>query len=79
MERIVMSNRKILRKVAKQNGATLKEVRSEIQTAINYAYDNCNNEITKAYQNRVPRKNSVPTADELINYATNAVKNKQNK
>ena len=56
-----MSMRRIYRKVAKEYGVTPKEVRQEIQHCITAAYtDPLNqNEITKAYQKRVPCKGSI--------------------
>ena len=65
-----MNMRKIYRKIAKKNGVDRKEVRREMQAAITEAYtDPLNdNEITKAYQNRVPRKGEIPTPEELLRY-----------
>ncbi len=65
-----MNMRKIYRKIAKENGVSVREVRREMQAAITEAYtDPLNdNEITKAYQNRVPRKGEIPTPEELICY-----------
>ena len=64
-----MSMRKIYRKVARQNGVTIKEVRAEMQNAINAAWnDPQNNGIIRAYQNQVPHCGAVPTPDEVIRY-----------
>lgn len=65
-----MSMRRIYRKVAKEYGVTLKEVRQGIQTCITDAYtDPLNqNEITKAYQKRVPCRGEIPTPEEMIRY-----------
>lgn len=65
-----MNMRKIYRKIAKENGVSVQEVRREMQAAITEAYTDPlnNNEITKAYQNRVPRKGEIPTPEELIHY-----------
>ncbi len=72
-----MSNRKIYRKVAKAHGVSVKEVKTEMQAAINDAYSNpFSNDITRAYQNKVPRKESIPTSEEFISYAVNKTKNK---
>ncbi|MFI3201133.1 MAG: sporulation initiation factor Spo0A C-terminal domain-containing protein [Eubacteriales bacterium] len=71
-----MANRKILRKVAKQNGVSLKEVKADMQEAINYAYNNCPNDgVIEAYQRRVSKKNQIPNVDEFINYIVNDMKN----
>lgn len=65
-----MNMRKIYRKIARKNGVSIKEVRQEMQAAIKEAYitpRNDNPDI-KAYQNRVPRQNEIPTPEELIYY-----------
>lgn len=70
-----MSMRNVYRKIAKENGVTLVEVKHDMQTAIDAAYSNPPNDgITKAYQQRVPRKNEVPTVDEFIRHATKELK-----
>lgn len=71
-----MSMRSIYRKVAKKYGITAKQVREEIQATITQAYtDPLNqNEITKAYQKRVPFKGEIPTPEELIRYAADKAK-----
>lgn len=72
-----MGNRKIYRKIAKAHGVSVKEVKTEMQSAINHAYNNTPNDgITKAYQNQIPRKGSIPTSEEFISYAVNKMKNK---
>ena len=73
-----MSMRKIYRKIARENGVTLKEVRQDMQTAITAAYTNPPNDgVTVAYQNRVPRKGEVPTPEEFIRYAAGEIKKKK--
>lgn len=70
-----VSNRKIYRKVAKENHVSIAEVKQEMQFAFNEAYQNAPNDgVTKAYQNRVPRKGTVPTVDEFLTYARNELK-----
>ena len=72
-----MGNRKIYRQIAKEHGVSLKEVKADMQAAINHAYNNTPNDgITKAYQDRVPRKGSIPTSEEFISYAVKKMKNK---
>lgn len=56
-------NRSVLRKIAKQNGVTVAEVRREMQRAIEAAYENPN-----AAALAVPRKGDVPTPEEFIDY-----------
>lgn len=73
-----MSMRKIYRKIAKQHGTTVAEVKKEMQNAINYAYQHTpDNGVTNAYQNRVPRKGEIPTSEELIRYCAGEVKKKR--
>ena len=71
-----MSMRKIYRELARKHGISAKEVRQEMQTALTDAYTNPlnNNEITKAYQNRVPRQGEIPTPEEAIRYLSGKVK-----
>ncbi len=71
-----MSMRSIYRKVAKKYGVSAKEVRKEIQATITEAYTNPlnQNEITKAYQNRVPCKGEIPTPEEMIRYLAKQAK-----
>lgn len=72
-----MSMRKVYRKVARKYGVTVEEVKREMQSAIDETYNNSdNNDITKAYQNKVPREGEIPTVDEFIRYASNKAKNK---
>jgi len=69
--------RKVYRKVARKYGVTVEEVKREMQSAINETYNNPdNNDITKAYQNKVPREGEIPTVDEFIRYTSNKAKNK---
>jgi hypothetical protein len=69
--------RKVYRKVARKYGVTVEEVKREMQSAIDETYNNSdNNDITKAYQNKVPREGKIPTVDEFIRYASNKAKNK---
>lgn len=72
-----MSMRNVFRKIAKENGVTLAEVKHDMQAAIDAAYSNPPDDgITKAYQQKVPRKNEVPTVEEFVRYAANELKSK---
>lgn len=66
-----MSNRSIYRKIAKQNGISMKEVKIEMQAALEYAFTSNDDSIIKAYQEQVPRRGEVPTPEEFIKYAVN--------
>ena len=60
---MIMSMRKIYREIARKYGTTPKEVRTEIQKMID-----------DAYQNQVPRKGEIPTAEEFIRYCAQKVR-----
>ena len=76
MEEISMSMRKIYRELAKKHGVSVKEVREDMQAALTEAYTNPlnNNAITKAYQNRVPRQDKIPTPEEAVRYLAGELK-----
>ncbi len=71
-----MSMRKIYRELARKHGVSAKKVRQEMQEALADAYTNPlnDNEITKAYQNRVPRQGEIPTPEEAVRYQAGKVK-----
>lgn len=71
-----MNMRKIYRELAKKHGVSVKEVRQEMQAALTEAYTNPlnNNEITRAYQNRVTRQGEIPTPEEVVRYLAGKVK-----
>jgi len=56
-------NRSTYRKIARKHGVSVKEVKQDMQEAINSAYINPNAEAQK-----IPRKGDVPTPDEFISY-----------
>jgi len=62
-------NRSIIRKIAKENGVSIAEVRREMQAAINETYKNPN-----AAALAVPRKGDVPTPEEFIVYVAQRVR-----
>ena len=69
-----MSNRKIYRKIAKENNTTIVEVKREMQMALEYGYKNPSNSIMKAHQNQVPHKGEIPTPEEFIAYVVDKIK-----
>lgn len=70
-----MSMRNIFRKIAKENGLSVKEVKDEMQNALEYAYQSTTQDgIISARQNTVPRKNKIPTPEEFVKYTANLVK-----
>ncbi len=67
--------RKIYRKIARKHGVSVAEVKCQMQDAINAAYRNPpDNGVTRALQNRVPRKGEIPTADEFIRYGAEKIR-----
>lgn len=72
-----MSMRSIYRKIAREHGVSVAEVKHDMQIAINTAYDNPPDDgVIKAYQNRIPRKSDIPTIEEFIRYTVKEVKKK---
>lgn len=71
-----MSMRKIYRELARKHGVSAKEVRQEMQAALTEAYTDPqnNNEITKAYQSRMPRQGEIPTPEEAVRYLAGKVR-----
>ena len=70
-----MSMRKIYREVAKKHGVSVKEVKEEMQKALDHAYSNTADDgVIVAYQKQVPSKGDIPTPEEFIKYAANKVK-----
>jgi len=62
-------NRKLLRKVARKHGVSLREVREEMQIAINHAYKN-----PTVQAQSVERKDETPTPEELVNHVVRKIK-----
>ena len=71
-----MNMRKIYRRIAKEHGVSVREVKRDMQEAITAAYQNPPQDggVIAAYQRRVPRKGEIPTPDELIRYAAKKIK-----
>jgi len=61
-------NRKLIRKVAKAHGVSVKEVREGINAAIDHAYTN-----PTAQALRVKRKGEKPTAAEIISHVVGEI------
>ena len=53
----------IYEEIAKRHGLSVREVKREMQAAINEAYANPN-----SHAMAVPRKNAIPTVAEFIEY-----------
>ena len=71
-------NRRIYRKIAKNHGVSVGEVRQDIQNAIDFAYSDPDSSLINIKaQNSVPRKDEIPTPDELICHIVNEVHRRQ--
>ena len=60
--------KKFYKKIAKENGISLAEVKRDMQEAIDAAYAN-----PTFHANCVPRKGAVPTTDEFIEYCAKRI------
>ncbi|MDD4636962.1 MAG: sporulation initiation factor Spo0A C-terminal domain-containing protein [Bacteroidales bacterium] len=72
-----MSMRSVYRKIAKQNGVSVKEVKEEMQKAIDEAWDNPK----KSYdvcskQMQVLPDGTKPSVEEFIRYCSSEIKQK---
>ena len=65
-----MSTKEIYEKVARKNGVSTKEVKEEIEKAVNTAYTEGKDDVTEILWQYVPKKGEVPTSEELIAYLT---------
>lgn len=70
-----MSMRKIYRKVARRNHVSVREVKTEMQKAIDEAWTNPDKtpEVAKC-QNEVKAKGGEPTVEEVLMYAKSKLK-----
>jgi hypothetical protein len=62
-----LSAKKSLEDVARKNGVSVDEVKSEIELAIAIARENSDPKV-QAFWNSVPSKGKVPTPEEVIAY-----------
>lgn len=73
-----MSMRSIYRKIAKQNGVSVNEVKEEMQKAIDVAWDNPNKTAENAFmQYQAKPDGTKPTPEELIRFNAELIKKKQ--
>lgn len=74
-----MGMRSVYRKIAREYGVSVAEVKREIQLMIEDAWKNPPNDggVTEAYQRQVPCKGEIPTPDELIRYAAAKIKSEE--
>ena len=72
-----MSIRSVYRKIARKNGVSVKEVKEEMQKAIDAAWDNPDKTAQNIFlQNQIKPDGSKPTPEEFIRF--NAEKLKKN-
>lgn len=70
-----MSMRSVYRKIARQNGVSVSEVKTEMKKAIDAAWDSPNKTIENtAAQKRVKPDGSKPTPEEFIQYEARKIK-----
>ena len=73
-----MSMRSIYRKIAKEHGVSVTEVKKDMQAAINYAYNNPDKSAgEKVKQRIIPCKGEIITTEEFIKYAVQKIKKEQ--
>ncbi len=60
--------KKIIKKIAKMNGVSVKEVETDMKAAINYAYKK-----PSLTANCIPKDNEIPAPKEVISYASERV------
>lgn len=66
----------IFRQIAKENNTTPKEVKKEIQKAIDVV-TNSDNPQVRAYLKDIPKKGAKPTPEEFIAYCADEAKRKR--
>ncbi len=64
-----MSNRKIYREIAKKHGVSVAEVKRDMQSAINHAYQNNTDLNVAKKQNEIKKNGEIPTACEFLAHA----------
>lgn len=65
-----MSMRKIYRQIARKHGVSVKEVRAQMQTAVDLAWTNSQkDEVTAAWQRQVDGSGRTPEVADVIRYA----------
>ncbi|SDG61081.1 sporulation initiation factor Spo0A C-terminal domain-containing protein [Desulfosporosinus hippei] len=72
-----MSMRNIYRKIAKEHGVTVPEVKREMQATIDYVYKKIDkSESEKIMQKVIHRKGGIPTTEEFIKSLAHKIENK---
>lgn len=70
-----MDTKELYKRIAGQNGISAEEVRNEMQKAIDEAWKNPpeDGSAARAYQSLIPCRGSIPTPEELIQYAVREI------
>ena len=72
-----MGMRSIYRKIAKQNGVSVKEVKDEMQKALDDAWNNPDKSADVRFnQMKISSNGEKPSVEEFIRYCSAEIKNK---
>ncbi|MCO1604377.1 sporulation initiation factor Spo0A C-terminal domain-containing protein [Desulfosporosinus nitroreducens] len=70
--------RRVYRKIAKEHGVSVQEVKRDMRTAIEYAYKKpTRSESEKTIQESIACKKGVPTPKEFVTYADRELKREE--
>lgn len=73
-------NRKIYRQLAKKHGVTAEEIRRDMQSALNAAYESPSRTAETVWaQSAVLRGGNVPTPEEFLRHAVREVRRRTEK
>ncbi len=64
---------RICKAIALKNGISVEEVKKEMQSAINYAFENATQE-QKLFQSNITKKGEIPTPEEVLNFVCKNIK-----
>lgn len=69
-----MSIKSVYRKIAREHGVTVAEVKKDMQAAIDYAYKKSDKSASeKISQISISSKNEIPTTDEFIKHIVQTI------
>lgn len=73
-----MNKKKLYKEIAKKHGVTWQEVRADMESALQQAYENPNSNILNLIrQNEVEKKGEIPTPEEFIRFGTQKILTEQ--
>jgi len=70
-------NRKIVRQIARENGVSVKEVRADMQAAVDHAYSQPN--LNYLARGAISKIGKTPTVDEFVAHAASEAKKRMEK